>query len=60
MSYNPFDISLPETNMRGSKSSHSMNSFFDDVKNPRGNGQASAGGSSGGSAVAVATEQCIA
>lgn len=42
--------------------SHSVHSRFGPVSNPRRDGEAalSAGGSSGGSAVAVATEQCYA
>lgn len=42
--------------------SHSVHSRFGPVSNPHRDGEAalSAGGSSGGSAVAVATEQCYA
>jgi aspartyl-tRNA(Asn)/glutamyl-tRNA(Gln) amidotransferase subunit A len=38
--------------------SHTLNSFFGEVTNPPPFSHLSAGGSSGGSAVAVATEQC--
>lgn len=40
--------------------SHSVHSRFGPVRNARGDQELSAGGSSGGSAVAVATEQCYA